>query len=371
MENGKFGIGIIGAGRIARSHIAACLELHDQCEILALADPNRENAVRWSSQYNLKAEIHEDYRELLANGKIDIVSICTPPSVREEPVIASLRAGKHVMCEKPFAASLEECDRMLEAASRYGRKLAVMLQTRCDSDAWRVRHLVHSGALGPILFAKAEDHHWRGDSYYHVSWRGTWEQERGGVLMNLGIHTLDLLLWIMGDLESVTAESGALGHRIQTDDVTAAILKFRGGAIGEFACTTVFPVSGQSLAFSGKSRMVSYPLDYAAVREESDGHPVEDPEAVSALRRAAEGVKARRGDFSGAFEDLFLSIREDRSPVTDGADVRKTVEAVTGIYKAAATGREVRFPITSEDPWYTTSGFHRLIQESLTTGRWP
>jgi UDP-N-acetyl-2-amino-2-deoxyglucuronate dehydrogenase len=363
MDKERYGVGIIGSGSIASMHIEAFQQLGEQCEIKSISDLELTKAESLSSQYDLKVDIYADYKQMIARADIDVVTICTPPFVREELVVAALAASKHVMCEKPFAASLEECDRMIEAARQHERKLAVMLQTRCETDVQRVRHLVVSGAIGPVLFATAFNHHWRGDTYYRKEWRGTWEKERGGTLMNLGIHTLDIFLWVLGSLESVKAEIGTLGHDIETEDVVTAILKFKSGAIGQFGCTTTFPVSGSSMEFAGKSQMVRYPLSYAAVRENNEGFPIEDSEAVLELTRKAEMIKPVIEGFAGPINDLFAAIKEDREPITGGAMIRQTVEAVTAIYKAATMGTEVKLPIAVNDPWYTTEGLHKLIKK--------
>lgn len=364
MDNKRFGIGVIGCGGIAGAHIQAFLELKDQCEILALSDLDRTKAEGLASEFGLSAAGYENYHDMLAREDIDIVAICTPPFVREVPIVDALAAGKHVLSEKPFAASLEECDRMLEAARRHDRKLGVMLQTRFDLSVRKIRHIVESGALGPILFASAANHHWRGDTYYDVHWRGNWEKERGGVLMNLGIHTLDVFLWIMGELESVQAEAGALGHAIETEDVVSAVLRFRNGAIGQFATSTTFPVSGSFMDISGKSSMVRYPLAYAAVKPNPGGFfPVADDEGAAELERLGEEVQPGVDGFAGPVQDLFDAIRENRDTLTGGQHVRTTVEAITAIYKAASTGQKVRLPIAADDPWYTTEGIHRSVKK--------
>ena len=186
--------------------------------------------------------------------------------------------------------------------------------------------------------------------------------------MNLGIHTLDVFLWVLGDLEKVKAEMGTPAHDIETDDVMTAILKFANGAVGQFNCTTTFPVSGSAMEFASKSQMVRYPLAFAGVKENEDGFPIEDGEAVRELTRQAGAIEPGIEGFAGPIQDLLASIREDREPLTGGATVRRTVEAVTAIYKAATTGTEVQLPITADDPWYTTEGFHRLVKKNRKVG---
>jgi predicted dehydrogenase len=217
--------------------------------------------------------------------------------------------------------------------------------------------------LGVDAGGTAFNHHWRGDSYYGKEWRGSWAKERGGALMNLGIHSLDVMAWILGELDSVKAEIATLGHEIETEDIASAIVKFRSGTIGQFGCTTTFPISGSTMQFAGKSRVVSYPFHYAAAKENVDGFPLADEEAEKDLAREADTVQPMIEGFADPIHDLFAAIREDREPLTGGHSVRRTVEAVTAIYKAATTGNEVKLPISSDDPWYSTEGFHRLVKK--------
>lgn len=362
----KFRVGIIGAGDIAVMHAQAYGELAEECELVAIADTDEDRARRLAEAAGTEVETFADYCRLLEREDIDVVSVCTPPYVREAPIVAALAAGKHVMAEKPLAASLEECDAMLGAAAKHNRKLAVMLQTRFELSVRQIRHLVASGAIGAPLFASAANHHWRGERYYGKPWRGTWERERGGVLMNLGIHTLDVLLWTLGELSSVRADMATLGNRIETEDAAAASLKFACGALAQFVCTTTHPVDGSSLEISGRSRMVRYPLSFAAYAQNDAGYPMRDAAAEVELAQAADAYALAAEEvtegFAGPIRDLFAAIREDREPITGGLSVRRTIEAVTAIYKSAATGAEVRLPIGRDDACYTTEGLHRLMK---------
>lgn len=359
MDNPRFKIALIGAGDIAGMHIDAYSKLARECEIVAVADVDASKAERLLATSGVQAKVYADYERMLERDDIDVVSVCTPPFLREKPVVSALAAGKHVVCEKPFAASLEECDAMLEAARRHDRKLAVMLQTRFDREVVALRSIVRSGALGPLAFATAENHHWRGDAYYRKSWRGTWEKERGGVLMNLGVHTLDVFLWIVGELDAVKAEAGSLGHRISTEDVAAATLRFKDGTIGQFNCTTVHAANRNAMSFAGKTKTAFLPLAFLAMKEDAYGFPVPDPQLeaeLAALAERALAYKRMQEGFAGPIADLFSAIRDCREPIASGEAVRATVEAVTAIYKAAATGNEVKLPIASHDPWYSTEG---------------
>ena len=363
MREHRFGIGIIGCGNVSRSHAKAYQSLADQCDIKAVADPQRERAAALAASVGEGVGVYEDYRKLLERDDIDVVSVCTPPFAHLEPVIEALKAGKHVLVEKPFGPSLEDCDRMIEAARRYGRKLCVTFQYRYRQDFNQIRHLIRTGALGPIVFAQMSGLYWRGDAYYDVAWRGTWATECGGVTMNQAIHPLDIFLWLMGDVESVYAETDTVAHDIEVEDWSAAILKFRNGAVGQVLCTVNSVQSDIRMVFSGKTRGVSIPLAFHAVCENEGGFPVADEQGVKELERLASEIASGTDDHTGPIRDLLQAIREGRDPTVSGEEGRRVIEIITAIYKSAATGQRVMLPIPKDDPWYTTEGLHRLVKK--------
>ena len=222
----KVGIGIIGTGSIAGAHLRAYARYPELCRVVAVADIDRQRAQKFAAGAGDSVAAYGDYKELLRRDDIDAVSICTPPFAHAEIAVAALNAGKHVLVEKPMAASLAEADAMLAAAEQNVKKLAVVFQNRWRHDWMRAKALIDGEHLGRILFGKGDCLWWRGDEYYDMWWRGTWEQECGGATINHAIHHIDAFLWLMGEPVG-DRWMGAVDHDIEVEDLSMAIVRFR------------------------------------------------------------------------------------------------------------------------------------------------
>ncbi|WP_158289413.1 Gfo/Idh/MocA family protein [Paenibacillus flagellatus] len=350
------GIGIIGCGAISRAHVNGYRAFPERCDVRAVYDVRRESAdelVRWMGG---GVDVCGSMRELLARDDIDIVSVCTPPFAHKEPVLDALRAGKHVLCEKPFAPSLADCDEMIGEAEARGLALGVSLQGRFRRDYRQLKHMLDNRLLGDIRFAQMNGLYWRGESYYEAAWRGTWEKQSGGVMMNQAIHPLDIFVWLLGDAESVLAEMDTFGRGIEVEDFAAATIRFRSGALGQVTCTANSVQTEVSLKLSGATRAVGIPLSFHAVREDERGHMVPDEEGVRELARMADEIGDGPKGHAACIGDLLRAIEEGSSPDVDGAEARRVIEVITALYKSASTGERVKLPIGRDDPWYTTDG---------------
>ena len=198
-------VAVIGTGGIANSHLESYVSaFQGRCQIVALCDIYGDKAVQSKEKFQLDCRVEQDYRELL-DSDIDLVSICTPPYTHAEIAIDFLRAGKHVLVEKPMASSMEECDRMLEAASESERILSVIGQNRFRDPIMKLKRTLDTGKLGKIVHAQVDSHWWRGHCYYDLWWRGTWEKEGGGCTLNHAVHHIDMLQWMMGMPDKVHA----------------------------------------------------------------------------------------------------------------------------------------------------------------------
>jgi UDP-N-acetyl-2-amino-2-deoxyglucuronate dehydrogenase len=362
----KLGVGIIGCGGISRKHIEACLSLEEYCEIKGVADIDLAKAQSAAAGIGAKVGAYDDYHRLLERDDIDVIGICTPPFAHKDPAVDALRAGKHVLVEKPFAASLEECDEMMGAADAAQRKLACVFQLRFDEEISKVCHILKSEEMGRIVFAQMNGLYWRGPNYYNIPWRGKFDTENGGVTMNHSIHTLDLFLWVMGARPvSVWADMDTLNHDIEVEDLSMAVIRFDNGAVGQVNCSLSTVKSAHTMFFSSKENYVAYPLDLYAVKETASGFPEVDEEAIGRLKlisdQAATGGVAKH---SSTYADLFQAISEDREPLVDGKEARRTLEVITAIYKSATTGSRVELPIMLTDPWYTRQGILDRVKKS-------
>ena len=202
-------IAILGTGAIADSHIRSYLKFPHQCRVVALVDLFPDKAREKAARHGLEAAVFKDRAQLLAEADFDAVSICLPPFEHAPASVELLRAGKHVLVEKPMATCLQECDQMLAAARASGCLLSVVAQNRFKTPMMKLKQVLDAGLLGRVLHAQVDSFWWRGGNYYDLWWRGTWDKEGGGCTMNHAVHHIDLFQWMMGlptELLAVTCE---------------------------------------------------------------------------------------------------------------------------------------------------------------------
>src|SRR6195952_5017247 len=252
-ESTKIRFAVIGAGVIGDVHWRCLMALTDTAELVAIADTNPDKAAAMAAKYGVDKST-DDIAELLAREDIDAVTICTPGGLHADLAVAALDAGKHVVIEKPIDITLAAADRIIAAEQRSGRKVAVISQHRFDKSTEKVLESVRSGSLGTITSAIASHAWWRGQTYYDSGdWRGTWALDGGGAIMNQTVHTINLLVTVMGTPVEVFAYTTCLAHeRIEVEDTAVAVVKFASGALGVIHGTTAaYPGLDASLRIFG------------------------------------------------------------------------------------------------------------------------
>jgi predicted dehydrogenase len=351
------GIGVIGAGGISHSHLLAVRSSanRDRARVVAIADIDKERANAQATQYGID-RVFTDYREMLASDDLQAVCICTPPFLHVEQSIAALRAGKHVLCEKPVSPTLAGLDQIAAAEREGGATFAGVFQHRVGQGARQVKALIEEGRFGKLRFGLSETLWQRDMEYYGVWWRGTWEQECGGVTMGHGIHSIDMLLWLMGEPESLIADAATVKLDIQVEDTSLATVRFRNGAIGQIIVT----VNAQD----NRSRLEIFGDDLQAVSSGSAYGPTSEPFSLASTdttgaEGAAEWANERVPDVTKhlhvpVLSDFIDAIASGRPPLVTVDEVRRSMELITGMYKSAMTGQRVTFPIAKDDPWYSS-----------------
>lgn len=352
------GIAILGAGDIANVHIEAYLEFKDRCRIVALADIFTDKAEAKKEKYGLDCDVVADYKELLDREDVNLVSICLPPAAHCGAAVDFLEKGKHVLCEKPMAPSLEECDRMIAAAEKGGAILSVVAQNRFKQDIMKTKELMESGILGQVYFAQANSMWWRGDNYYDLWWRGTWEKEGGGCTFIHAVHHIDLFLWLMGDLEEVSAMvSNQNHHNSEVEDVSISTLRFKNGAVGLMVASLLHHGEEQKLIIDGQRGSVEIPHKIAVSRQMQNGYPEDDETAREELEAAFQAQDVLKyTEHCGQIENMLTAIEQGTQPLITGVDGRKTVEFISAVYQSAFTGTKVSLPMDEKDPFYTREG---------------
>ena len=334
---------LVGTGNIAGFHAEAIKQVVDARLVAAFS---RSNPTPFAQKYDCAAVTSLD--ELLARPDVDAVCITTPSGAHADPALAAMRAGKHVLCEKPLEITPARVDSMLQCAKETGRILAAVFQSRFGQGAQKVKQAVDTGRFGRITLASAYIKWWRTQDYYDSgAWRGTWELDGGGALMNQGIHAIDLLQWLVGMPVEVKATTALLAHdRIAVEDTAVAALKYESGALGVIeGATSVFPGWSKRIEISGDRGSVILEDDHIKFWQFADESPEDD-----AVRKGAAGGANIGGGASDPkaisteghrrqIEDLCRAIRDNGQPAIAGADARRAVSLISAIYESAKSGR--------------------------------
>ena len=362
MANRKLGIAIIGAGAVANIHIESYKSYPEHAEIRAICDLFVDKAQALIDQYQLDAVAVADYHDILQDKTIDAVSICLPPSLHATTAIDCLNGGKHVICEKPMAGSLEECDQMIKAADDNGKLLSVITQNRFKTPHMKTKQMIAEGAIGPVLFATINSFWWRGENYYDLWWRGTWEKESGGCVTNHAVHHIDMLQWILGMPEKVTAVISNLGHsNSECEDVATAILQYPNMTV-QMTATILTHSEDQEMIFHGKKASIAVPWRVAACKALPNGFPEPDDEVRDAIqKRYDELPELEREGHPAQIGNFLKAIHWEERLLIDGREGRKTMELITAIYKSACFGRTVTLPLPTNDVFYRKGGMAAVM----------
>jgi len=327
-------IGLIGGGNISNTHAKAGCAIAG-VEIVAVYGTNSGKVNQLSRDHG--AVPYSDFAAFLAHP-MDMVIVGGPSGLHASQGIAAAQRGLHVLVEKPIDISTGRADALISECRKAGVKLGVIFQDRFKPDICRLRDLIQDGKLGRPLLVDARVKWYRPPEYYGDSrWRGTWALDGGGALMNQGIHTVDLLLWLLGDLKIIKARTATLLHNIETEDTALALLEFSCGALGTLHAT--------SAAYPGYPRRVEITGTEGTVILEGDSIVKADLRAgrVALIRERVGDQNPSSSspvvtDFRGhqlVVEDFVRSIRENGTPRCDGADGRRSVAAIEEIYRLA------------------------------------
>ena len=229
-------VAIIGLG-IGRAHLAEGYAKHPgKFRVLALCDLDEERLAKVGAEFAVP-RLTRSFEEVLAMRDIDIVDICTPPTLHVPQTLAALSAGKDVICEKPIAGSLAEVDAIIGAERKARGRVMPIFQYRYGNGVQKARHIIEAGLAGKPYLATVETAWKRTPAYYSVPWRGRWETELGGVLVTHAIHLHDLATYLMGPVEAVFARIATRVNAIEVEDCATASLRMASGALVSLAAT--------------------------------------------------------------------------------------------------------------------------------------
>lgn len=343
-------IGIIGGGNISDTHARAAKEI-DGVEVAAIYGANREKSARLAETYG--AKVFHDLTAFLAHRPMQVVLIGSPSGLHAEQGMAAARCGLHVLTEKPIDITTERADALIDECARAQVKLGVFFQDRVAPGIRRLKELVDRGTLGKPILVSGRVKWYRPPEYYGGSrWRGTLALDGGGALINQGVHTVDLLLWLMGDVQRVYAKTKTALHQIESEDTVVAALEFRNGAIGTLeAATSVYPGYNRRVELTGsegtiileQDRIIG--ADLRTVAQTSVCDPI--VEAIEPIKETSnpQATSPVVSDASGhrkILEDFLQAIETDSTPLCDGREGRRSVELVQAIYESSRTGQPVK-----------------------------
>lgn len=353
----KHAVIIIGTGAIARIHIEA-YKRFEQCRIVALCDLFVEKAEKMIEEMDIQgAAAYKDYKDALASVEDGIVSICLPPSLHAQVAIDALNAGNHVLVEKPMATSLQECDCMIEAAKKNGKLLSVVCQNRFKTPMMKMKQLLDSNTVGTIRYANVNSYWYRGQSYYDLWWRGTWEQECGGCTTSHATHHIDLMQWFIGMPTEVVAVTTNMVHtNSECEDLSMAIFRYP-DKMAQLTATLLMHGEEQSMVFSGDAAKVSIPWSVQANKELENGFPTEDVLTKDSVQAYYDSLAEL--DLEGhpaQIRNFLRAINGQEALLVTGEEGRKTIELIMAIYKSSVIGSAVQLPLAKDDVFYTKEG---------------
>jgi predicted dehydrogenase len=330
-------VGIIGAGNISETHMRA-VQAIDGLQVAAVFGRNPEKVESLARQSDARAYL--DFEAFLHHRPMDLVTIGSPSSLHAEQGVAAAQQGIHVLVEKPIDISTDRADRLIAECRESGVKLGVFFQDRVSDGPRQLKGLLEDGTLGQPLLLTAHVKWYRPPEYYSDSdWRGTWAFDGGGTVINQAIHTLDLMLWLLGDVRQVFAYAKTQAHRIETEDTAVAAMEFVNGALATFEATTAaFPGQPRRLYLSG-SKGTAF-LEHDQLVEVSGQDTAQSLSETRSLSESSPVVSDVTGHRQ-ILEDFVSAIREDRRPICDGVEGRRSVGLVEAIYSSSRTGRPV------------------------------
>jgi predicted dehydrogenase len=361
----KVKVGIIGCGKVAHLHAKALKEI-PEAVFTCVYSRSIEKAKAFAEQYKVNA--YSDLDEMLERKDAEAVIVCTPHPNHAEVAIKAARSGVHVLVEKPLAASLEDCDAMLNAAKENGTKIGMVSQRRFYPPVQRIKQAIDEGKIGRPILGTVNILSWRDEPYYKSDpWRGKWADEGGGVLVNQAPHQIDLLQWFMGPVEEVFGYWSNLNHPyIEVEDTAVAVIKFINGGVGNLILTnSVNPALFGKVHVHGENgASIGVQTDGGAMFIAGASTITEPPlNDLWTIKGEEEMLEKWRGEdteffksidpmvwfFAKQDQDFLKAVINGTRPLIDGEEGRKTVEIFTAVYRSQRDGRPVRFPLKPEN----------------------
>jgi UDP-N-acetyl-2-amino-2-deoxyglucuronate dehydrogenase len=330
---------IVGCGHIAKKH-AEAIEHIEGANLVAVCDKVPQAMDEYVKKYGAKP--YENLTDMLNDPSIDVVNICTPSGLHAPIAVEAAKAKKHVIVEKPIALTLEDADSIINACKENNVKLAVVHPNRFRPVVQELKKLMDEGRFGKLSHANATVRWNRNQAYYdQAPWRGTKALD-GGVLMNQAIHNLDLLIWLMGDVEEVYSMSATRLRNIEAEDVSTGVVRFKNGALGVVeAATTIYPKNlEESLSIFGETGTAIIGGTTATQFNHLAIESLNDEETNAIIEKVKANPLGKPGH-QCIIEDMIQAIQEDREPIVNGEEGKRALQLVLAFYESAEKKQRV------------------------------
>lgn len=337
----EIGFGIVGSGMIGAVQAAAIQQISG-ARLLAVCGRDEKRTAEFAAKFG--AAGYTNYDEFLRTPGLQVVNVCTPSGTHAALGIKAAQAGKNVLVEKPIEINLQQADALIAACDEAGVKLGVIFQSRFLPAVGRIMSAIDEGRLGKLMIGDAYVKWYRAPEYYGPdSWHGTLAVDGGGALINQAIHTIDLLRWMMGPVESAFAMKAALRYpHIEAEDTLAGSVRFQNGALGVVqAATSAKPGFKRRLEISGERGTIILDGDAISVWA-IDGEEENLGESEQLTDGSANPAAISNEGHRRQIEDMMHAVAENRAPMIDGREGRKSLELVAALYESANEGRPVK-----------------------------
>ncbi|MBQ9785737.1 MAG: Gfo/Idh/MocA family oxidoreductase [Clostridia bacterium] len=325
--------GIVGCGVISHAHAAAICEC-DGAALVGVFDRNPSKREAFAARYGVRA--YASYEDMLADGEVDAVCICTPSGLHADQAIDAMQKGKHVVLEKPMALNAADAERVVRTAEASGQTLTVISQHRFREDIVRLKRLIEEGAFGTLVLCDLYMKFWRDPAYYAGStWRGTWAMDGGGALMNQGIHGVDLMRYLVGDMKLLRGRAKTQLHGIEVEDTAAALVEFDCGALGVIEASTA--------AYPGFSRRIEIhgTRGYATVADSKleklcvDGEMLVDRHIEVDAATASDPTQMSHVGHWLQMRNFVAAIRGEEALLVTARDGYEAVRLIESVYRSS------------------------------------
>lgn len=330
---------MIGTGAISQKHAAAYRNIG--YELTVCTDINEEYGRAFAKEHG--CEFVSGFEEVCRHPKVDYVDVCTFPNFRLQPLRVCAETKKHIQVQKPIATNTQTAREMVDLAEQAGIQLGVVSQHRFDDSTQFLRRALDGGRLGHILEADAYVKWYRSPAYYSRPIKGSWETEGGGALINQAVHQVDVLLWLIGPVSEVFGywQTGAL-HKIESEDVVSAVMRYENGATGVIQSSTAFwPGYTERIEIHGSKGTAIVSGDHLTSWDVSNDSGEPAPLARSVLSGSSDPMAISLEPFERQFLDFGEAIQTGRKPLSSGEDGYRALQLVESIYNSCRRGEKV------------------------------